>query len=60
MSLKIIIYKYWVEHEISRGQREKIRKKTIIYNNLESNKSLKMLDLYLLGQKCLHLTFKPY
>ena len=22
--------------------------------------SLKMLDLYLLGQNCLHLTFKPY
>ena len=21
---------------------------------------LKMLDLYLLGQNCLHLTFKPY
>jgi len=23
-------------------------------------KTLKMLDLYLLGQNCLHLTFKPY
>ena len=23
-------------------------------------KGLKMLDLYLLGQNCLHLTFKPY
>jgi len=43
MSLKIIIYEYRVEHEISRGQRENVefyRKKTIIYNNLESNKSL--------------------
>jgi len=28
----------------------------IHYNGL----TLKMLDLYLLGQNCLHLTFKPY